>query len=145
MQNLWIASRYVSCMLYFGSLLLAACMDAKFGEIPDICHAQLLVSGLLGIFTKTVAASDAVAGLLAIGSLCLILSLWKDGLGGGDVKLIGAAGFCVGIRISAYAVVLSFLGAIVYIQIRKTIQKEKGEAVALAPFLSAGYCLLYFQ
>lgn len=124
--------------------MIASCMDAKSGEIPDFCHAQLLASGLISIAAGRVTLVEAAAGIVIIGSLCLILSLWRDGLGGGDVKLIGAASFCVGIRISAYALVLSLTSAIVYVLLRKIVHKEKGEAVALAPFLSAGYCLFYF-
>lgn len=124
--------------------MIASCMDAKYQKIPDICHAQLLASGVLGIAAGRVTFAEAAAGFLIIGSLCLILSLWRDGLGGGDVKLIGAASFCVGIRISVYALVLSLTSAVVYVLIRKIVHKEKGEAVTLAPFLSAGYCLLYF-
>ncbi len=146
MQNLWIVSRYLSGMLFGGALLFAAVLDAKTREIPDVCHLMLLMSGLLGILAERVYFWDALAGMLCNSLFCLSLTLWKeDGFGGGDIKLIGAASFCLGMLASAYALVFSMMAAIIYVLLRRLWDKTKGQAVAFAPFLSAGCCLLYFQ
>lgn len=143
MQSLSDISAYFAALLFAGSFFAAAVVDAHCMLIPDACHVGLLLSGIIRIVSGAVAFPDALAGLVMIGGSVLALSFWRDGLGGGDVKLIGAASFAIGILPGMYALMLSLVMAILYLLIRRRVQPQKGEKLALAPFLAVGYCWIY--
>jgi Flp pilus assembly protein protease CpaA len=76
---------------------LAAWQDARTREIPDGIAGGLLVCGLLVAATGTHSPSllSALLGFIAAAGLTGLLA-WFDGIGGGDVKLLGALGAWVG-------------------------------------------------
>jgi len=88
----------------FGWLLLTlALLDLRHYILPHWLTAALLFAGLArGFVSSSVDFSDRLAGLAA-GFLCLTILRWcyrrlrgRDGLGGGDAKLLGAIGAWTG-------------------------------------------------
>ena len=81
----------------FGLLLLSAAVwDMRNREIPNLIPALLLLCGLIGF-----RPAASAAGLLLVGGPFLLAAVLikRDGfaIGGGDVKLMGACGFVLGV------------------------------------------------
>lgn len=136
-------SVYVAALLFVGFFAAAAISDIKCRLIPDLCPAGLLLSGGLRVLSGAIGITAAGAGLVLIGGMALALSLWRDSMGGGDVKLIGAASFAVGPVMSVYALIIAVSAALVY-ALGKKLARRSAAGIPLAPFLLAGYAAIYF-
>ena len=91
----------------FGLLLLSAAVwDMRNREIPNLIPALLLLCGLIGF-----RPAASVAGLFLVGGPFLLAAVLikRDGfaIGGGDVKLMGACGFVLGVWPGLIQAVLS--------------------------------------
>jgi Flp pilus assembly protein protease CpaA len=79
-------------------MCLEACYyDLQTREIPDGVSLRILISGLLvtGLSWYSLSWSDALLGV-AVALLVTFPFTWTDGIGGGDLKLIGALGAWLG-------------------------------------------------
>ena len=73
-------------------LLCAAYFDIKTRLIPDWIHVMALGIGMVGV--QPVAA---FVGMLITAMPFLVIELFHEGsVGGGDIKLMGVIGFCLG-------------------------------------------------
>ena len=127
---------------FFTALLLAASVsDIRRKIIPD--------STCLGIALTSLLAFEPVklTGILA-ASPFLITALLFGGMGGGDIKLMAAAGLVLGFSKSMAATVIGLTALLVFHAGNHIIQKTRGRtaqtAYPLAPFLSLGYLAAYF-
>ena len=127
-------------------LLLAACAtaDINAGIIPDIIVIAIAFLGIVKYFvTEPLALSTAVPHL--IGAICISVPmlaaalLIKGAFGGGDIKLMAAAGLYLGWK-SAIAGMSVGLFAAGLFSIYLLIFKKAGfkSKLRLAPFLSYG-------
>lgn len=85
------------------TLLALAWIDLEHGRLPDVLTLPLVVAGLLATWAVEPAALldhalGAVLGYAAFALLTLAYRAWRgrEGLGGGDAKLLAAAGAWVG-------------------------------------------------
>lgn len=141
---LWNISAGVSTGLFAGALTVAAISDLHTREIPDFCHVALLIAGIIRILCGGISVVNALAGFILIGVITLLISLWRDGMGGGDVKLIACASLSVGLKGGLSAVIIGLIPAIIVSEV-KLILKRDGGAIPLAPFLALGYMLTYLH
>jgi len=130
----------------FGLLLLSAAVwDMQKREIPNLIPALLLLCGVMG---SRPAAS--VAGLLLVGGPFLLAAVLikRDGfaIGGGDVKLMGACGFVLGVWPGLIQAVLSLSLAVLAGLLECRLQKQPLSAVSLplAPFFCFGGVSAYW-
>ena len=91
----------------FGLLLLSAAVwDMRNREIPNLIPILLFLCGLIGF-----RPAASAAGLLLVGGPFLLAAVLikRDGfaIGGGDVKLMGACGFVLGVWPGLVQAVLS--------------------------------------
>ena len=91
----------------FGLLLLSAAVwDMRSRETPNLIPALLLLCGLIGF-----RPAASAAGLFLVGGPFLLTAVLikRDGfaIGGGDVKLMGACGFVLGVWPGLIQTVLS--------------------------------------
>ncbi len=123
-------------MLFMCALFKAARADLKRREIPDLY--ALLIS-VLGAAAAIVSASivDRVLGLAL--AFPLIIPGLLGHMGGGDYKLLLAAGFYMGLSQSLSAMLLSLpaiFGAAVYLLAgKKTLKNVR---IPLAPLIAFG-------
>jgi len=121
--------------------------DAKTSEIPDALNLALLVLGVVAlILVPEVGLRSRLIGLVAVSAPLLLLALAKpDSLGGGDVKLMAAAGFLLGWQHVLLAAALGILFAGIYalglIALKKASLKEK---FPFGPMLCTGIAITYF-
>ena len=127
-------------------LLLVACAvsDINAGIVPDLIVVLIAVLGIVKYFvTETVSLDTAVphlAGALCISVPMLIFALLiKSAFGGGDIKLMAAAGLYLGWKITLAGVAVGMFGAGLY-GIYLLIFKKSGikSKMKLVPFLAYG-------
>lgn len=135
----------------FGLVLgFAGGYDWAKQKIKNCFCALLLVLGIIHLahtgFNINVVA-DAICGLLAAGIPLLIISLWKNGLGGGDIKLVSAGGFILGTFPSLLALLFSnaiFIVVWVILRVRKKADTNTrlpyGPCYAIAALTAAILC-----
>ena len=129
----------------FGLLLLSAAVwDMRNREIPNLIPALLLLCGLIGF------PAASAAGLLLVGGPFLLAAVLikRDGfaIGGGDVKLMGACGFVLGVWPGLIQTVLSLSLAVLTGLVECRLQKQPLSAVRLplAPFFCFGGVSAYW-
>lgn len=132
-----------------GLLIFLACFDIKYMILPTkiIYIAFILGSVLIGIEAFLIKNGfiiiDALVGaLLGYGLFMLAFygSKWllkKEGLGYGDVRIMGLIGLCVGVEGLSLCMMIASLLAIIVGGILYFIRKEN-RAFAFGPFLCIG-------
>lgn len=117
-------------VMFVGVLMRASYLDVKTRIIPDWIH--LLIIGIALIDIKIL---DSVLGLLVIPLPFFIMAYKREGsIGGGDIKLIGACSFMLGLS-SAY---LGVLISLVLVVIHQGMIKGKHASFAFVPYIGVG-------
>ena len=121
----------LACILFGELLLFASEYDVATHMVPDYVHILILSAGLI-----EVQFAPALLGFFLVPLPFMAAALLKEGsIGGGDVKLMAACGFVMGVR-RGYAALA--IGLALAVLVRKAYGKEEG--FALVPYLAAG-CL----
>ena len=130
----------------FGLLLLSAAVwDMRNREIPNLIPALLLLCGLIGL-----RPAASAAGLLLVGGPFLLAAVLikrdRFAIGGGDVKLMGACGFVLGVWPGLIQAVLSLSLAVLAGLVECCLQKRPLSMVRLplAPFFCFGGVSAYW-
>jgi len=143
------------CML-FSALLVTAIIDARRGVISPKANIFIGVLGaayaalLAANAALYAAASDARTAVLSVAAVHLygavavsvpLLALWfltdGRGIGGGDIKLMAAAGLFLGWRSALLAFALACVcGSVIHLTRMKFFGAEK--KLALGPYLALG-------
>lgn len=121
--------------LFFALLLAASVTDIKKRIIPDSVCIAVALTGLIGF------RSVQLLGILTALPF-LIAAVLCGGMGGGDIKLMAAAGFVLGIGGGIAATVIGLASMLLFYAayriIAKLRERECPKAFPLAPFLSTG-------
>ncbi|WP_158746988.1 A24 family peptidase [Acidisphaera sp. L21] len=95
---------WVDCVLGW-TLLALACIDWTHLRLPDVLTLPLLLAGLAATAALDPGLASDHAAAAAVGYLALRLLGWayqawrgREGLGGGDAKMLAAAGAWVGLE-----------------------------------------------
>lgn len=130
------------------SVLLAIIfIDLKEMIIPDSLVLSILVLSVIhktfnyflyGISPEII---NSFLGLLVAGGLfTAIVLISRGGMGGGDVTLMGALGFVLGIKYIVLNIFLSFvLGAIISIVLLAAKIKTRKDPIPFGPFIVLGF------
>ncbi len=123
-----------TCILFGQVLLFAAEYDIATHTVPDYVPVLILLTCLLEMDFI-----PAFLGTVLVPLPFLAAALIKEGsIGGGDIKLMGACGFMLGVRRGYVALIMGLFLAVVF-QSAYAGKKEKG--FALVPYLAVG-CLI---
>lgn len=131
----------VYCFLV-SALIVLSVIDFRTYEIPFGINVFILMLGLIHIFLDFPNWAEYVIGLFAISiPLELILLISKGrAIGGGDVKLMAAAGVLLGWKKILLAMVLgSIIGSVLHMIRMKVSHAE--HVLALGPYLAMGILL----
>jgi leader peptidase (prepilin peptidase)/N-methyltransferase len=133
-------------MLFVSLLIVISFIDLEFTIIPDILSIGGLIAGLaISFFRPNLGIIDSVLGVLLGGGVLWAIAFFyelirkREGMGGGDIKLLGMIGAFCGIQGVIFTLIAgSFVGALVGIPL--TFKKQEGMTYALpfGPFLSFG-------
>jgi prepilin peptidase CpaA len=108
------ASSTAALMVLFILLTVAVYMELKESRIPNWLTLSGMASGLFIAYLHGSSAFDSSLGGLVIGFGFLFIFYVFGGLGGGDVKLMGAAGSLMGMEMTKPAIFYTtFIGAFI--------------------------------
>jgi leader peptidase (prepilin peptidase)/N-methyltransferase len=153
---LWIYSIYGMSVQLAGlaflasALIVIAFIDYAHRIIPNRIVIVMLAAGIVYVyFNPYITYRDAILGFFAASLPLLILAVLSNGgMGGGDIKLMAAAGVFLGWKLILLSLVFasiigSFIGIILILL--KIIKRE--DPIPFGPFLSAGIfiSMLYGQ
>jgi leader peptidase (prepilin peptidase)/N-methyltransferase len=129
------------CLL-MSALLVLSVIDWRTYEIPIGINIFILCLGILQVITDYKNWMNYLAGFLCISILLELILLISRGraIGGGDVKLMAAAGLLLGWK----QIILAFLlGCIIGSVIHLLRMKLSGadRVLAMGPYLSAGIAI----
>ncbi|MBN2071428.1 MAG: prepilin peptidase [Candidatus Krumholzibacteriota bacterium] len=135
------------------ALLAVMLIDWDHRIIPDEISLSFIVVGIVWSFFNPGLSflSSILGAIVGGGSLWLVGALYKlarkqEGMGGGDIKLMGMIGAFLGVQLVLPVIVLaSFFGSIYGIYLLRAKGGEAGTAVAFGSFLapSAGICIFF--
>ena len=125
--------------LMTSALLTLSVIDFRTYEIPLGINVFILALGLIHLFLHLQEWKTYVIGLLLVSTFLEILVIASKGraMGGGDVKLMAAAGLLIGWQ---YSLLALFFGCIIGSVIHLTRMKLSGQdhMLAMGPYLSVG-------
>ena len=138
--------------IIFSILIIITVIDLQHMIIPDILIVFILGITIIYKLVSYLLYSNLPELLNSIGGLVLSASLFiiiiivsRGGMGGGDVTLIGALGFILGIKNIFLTIFLSFiLGAIISIFLLITKIKGKKDPIPFGPFIILGFTITVF-
>ncbi len=121
-------------LLYAVPLIWAAITDYRKRIIPDWIWIILLLIGIASAFWLPYPTLvQRIAGFLLPGLCLFFLALKYGGVGGGDIKLTAATGFCFGLNALAVILLAALLPACIY------AKATRQRSVPLATFLCIGF------
>ena len=138
-----IPVRYLLVELLGGVLLSIALIDAETQLIPNRLNAAVAVLAVLNLLLSPARWAGALIGMVCISVPMLLLCLAIPGaFGGGDIKLMAAAGLFLGWQHTLLAMFFGILGGGFYGMYLLAARKaDKKDHFAFGPFLCAGIVL----
>lgn len=121
------------------ALLTLSVIDWRTFEIPVAFNIFIGILGIIRLLTDIEHWYTYAIGFVAVsGFLYLILIITKGrGIGGGDIKLMAAAGLLVGWKYIILSLGLGcVLGSIIHVVLMKVQKKDR--VLAFGPYLSLG-------
>ncbi|MDD4291284.1 MAG: prepilin peptidase [Clostridia bacterium] len=144
-------------MLFCSALICVAFIDLEHRIIPDSLNIAIALLGIIAcLFCNKIPTFEVgwlerlIGGAGAFGLTLLIHYLWiwlfkKDALGGGDIKLLGAAGLVLGWKLTLFSLILASVLGILGILVVSLFKKvDKDDEIPFAPFLAAGMIFALF-
>ncbi len=139
---------FIVCGFTIGSILFCMCasillvisvIDWRTYEIPMGCNILVGVLGIIHLFLDLAHWYQYVIGFFVVSGLFLIIYLVTRGrgIGGGDIKLMAAAGLLLGWQEALLALVIGAVaGSVIHLTLMKI--KKKENILAFGPYLSLG-------
>jgi leader peptidase (prepilin peptidase)/N-methyltransferase len=141
-----ISTLYLIYLTFFAALTLVSFIDLPHRIIPDVISLPGIIIGLvISLLHPQLSIKDSFIGvLLGGGSLYLVASIYhiitkREGMGGGDVKLLAMIGAFIGWKGVLFTILCSsFIGSIVGVALMLISSADSKYAVPFGPFLSLG-------
>ncbi len=140
--NPQLAIEFIFCSL----LLIITMIDLDTLMIPDILSLPGIVLGLaLSLFTPRLLWWESLTGIILGGGIFYLIAAGyalvrhKEGLGGGDIKLLGMIGAFLGWKGVAFTILVSSVsGMIIALPLMWRSGKGLGSTLPFGPFLAFG-------
>ena len=143
---LFLYMKYGLTLYFFKYAILASLLivisfiDFKYQIIPDRLNIFCLAVGIfftLSYGNKWLVVNSALGLFIGGGLFLLIAIVTKGAMGGGDIKLMGALGFCLGWKYILLTTLLSFvIGEIISIILLAFKIKGRKDYIPFGPFIS---------
>ena len=144
--------RFLIFFVFTSVLIVIAFIDLDHRIIPDILTLPgIPIFFLLAVFIVKVPWLEALLGILIGGGILFAIAFGyeliskREGMGGGDIKLLAMIGGFLGWKSLLFVLLVSsFLGAIVGVSIMIIKKQDMKYQVPFGPFLSAGAVAYFF-
>ena len=123
--------RAVQAIVFLLLLLAASVTDLMKRVVPDLLC-------LLIAFSAAISFRPEQLWGIFIAIPFLLAAVFCGGMGGGDIKLMAAAGLVMGLSAGIFATIVGLSLVLAYSVIVKICKKTQVIAVPLVPFLSVG-------
>lgn len=141
-----LTERFLSYVILASILIITSFIDFDIQIIPNTLVAIGTVVGIIVSFLGwTVSLTDAVLGLLVGGGFLFIIGLMsllifhKEGMGGGDIKLMGMIGLFLGWKMTFLALLFAiYIGGIISAFLLFLNKKKLGQFIPFGPFIGLG-------
>lgn len=139
-----LSLKFLAAFVFVSALILITFIDIDHQIIPDVISLPgIPICFLMAVFVMKLPFLEALLGLLiGGGSLYLIAVLYevatkREGMGGGDIKLLAMLGAFLGWKSLLFILLVSSLvGAVVGISVMLVKGADMKYAVPFGPFLS---------
>ncbi|MBD5464315.1 MAG: prepilin peptidase [Lachnospiraceae bacterium] len=134
----WNLDAAIYCLLV-SALLTLSVIDFRTYEIPFGINVFIFVLGIVHLLLHISDWKQYLIGFILVSGIFEIIFLASGGraIGGGDVKLMAAAGLLIGWKMAYLAMVAGcVIGSVIHL-IRMRITKE-GHKLAMGPYLAVG-------
>lgn len=119
-------------------LIVLAFIDFDTREIPDRLPVAIAVLGVINVFFSGLKWYEHLIGAVVVALPFLIAAL-LGGMGGGDVKLMAAAGLFLGWKCALLSLLVACVAGLVAVIILAVCRKLKqNRVIAFGPLLSLG-------
>ena len=143
---------YLFYFLFVAALIVVTVIDLYHQIIPDVISLPGIGVGLVAslMIPQVTFLSSLGGALLGGGGLFLVATLYqwlfkREGMGGGDVKLLAMIGAFLGWKAVILTILLgSLIGSIIGISIMILKGKDFKYAIPFGPFLSMGAVIALF-
>ena len=141
---------FYTVFIYLTIIVIFA--DLKYMIIPDeVTIGGIIIGFIMSFFSSSISWQQSLLGILIGGGILYVVIILfyiitkKEGMGGGDVKLLAMIGAFLGIKSIFFVIFVgSLLGLIVSIPFMLIKKKGKDSQIPFGPFLSiAGIIYLY--
>jgi leader peptidase (prepilin peptidase)/N-methyltransferase len=147
-----LSFEYFVFLLFVSALITISLIDLRHKIIPDVLSLPGVIAGFsVSLFLGSITWLDSLIGILSGGgSLFLVGFVYKlitgrEGMGGGDVKLLAMIGAWMGWRSLPFIVLISSLtGAVIGFAFILLSGKGLRFRIPFGPFLSLGALLYLF-
>lgn len=136
--NGWSIDSVIYCLLT-SALIVLSVIDFRTYEIPIGINLFILALGLIHLVFHLGDWLEYGIGLLAVSGFLWLLYQLSGGtaIGGGDVKLMGAAGLLLGWKLAIVAFFAGcIIGSVIHVARMKLSRAER--RLAMGPYLAAG-------
>ncbi len=144
-----------ACLFYFifvAALIAIIFIDFEHQIIPDvITYPGIVVGFISSLVLPNITYSDSLIGIILGGGILYLIALGylmlarREGMGGGDIKLLAMIGAFLGWQALPFTILSSaFLGSVVGIVAMHKAGKDTKMAIPFGPFLSVGAILYLF-
>ena len=147
-----LSLEYLAAFLFAAVLVVITFIDFDHQIIPDVISLPgIPVFFLLAVFVMGIGFLDSLLGILVGGGFLYLIAVGyelltkREGMGGGDIKLLAMIGAFLGWKSLFFVVFMSsILGALVGVVLIAIKGKDMKYAVPFGPFLSIAAVLYVF-
>jgi leader peptidase (prepilin peptidase)/N-methyltransferase len=144
---------FILCLVFTAALVVITCIDLQHQIIPDCISLPGIPLGFLcSFFLPWITWIDSLLGILIGGGVLYVFALGyyllkkKEGMGGGDIKMLAMIGAFLGWQGALATLILaSIAGSLIGILLIVVKGKNFKYAVPFGPFLALGaFCALIY-
>jgi len=147
-----VSLSFIYYFSFVAALIAITVIDLYHQIIPDVISLPGIVIGLLGslVIPQITFWSSLIGVLSGGGSLFLVATVYqwlfkREGMGGGDVKMLAMIGAFLGWKAVILTILLSsFIGSIIGITVIFIKGKDFKYAIPFGPFLALGAVISLF-
>jgi leader peptidase (prepilin peptidase) / N-methyltransferase len=140
-------------MFFISLLIVISFIDYDFQIIPDVLSIGGLIAGIIISFMRQgFPFTDALYGVLVGGGVLFVIAYGyqlitkREGMGGGDIKLLAMIGSFTGVKGVIFALIGgSLIGSLVGIPLMLARKENTKYAIPFGPFLSLAAVIFLFS